>query len=333
MEEFQSSENLLNRIKQPFIVGIAGDSGSGKTVFSGGIKSILGKDLVKTIEMDGYHRENRKQREISGILPLDPTANYLDKLKDDLEKVKRGEKIEMPVYNHKTGNFDSPVSFTPPPIVILEGLHALYPEFIQYLDLSIYVDPSRDVKWQWKFKRDREIRGHNSSRLQEEMLEREAAYKRWIDFQKINADIVIKVSSSTLKKYARYQPTVTLPADCYKVELMMRPPDNPLPKLHTDFNIGDVFNIKKPPFLIAAVPSLYWGRKIINIHLDGIFSHETLRALEKNIMEYTSLPLSEVLPEYVLTNEISASRFAELLIAWRFLSELSVKVLKNRNTV
>jgi len=86
MQEFQSSENLLNRIKQPFIVGIAGDSGSGKTVFSGGIKSILGKDLVKTIEMDGYHRENRKQREISGILPLDPTANYLDKLKDDLEK-------------------------------------------------------------------------------------------------------------------------------------------------------------------------------------------------------------------------------------------------------
>ena len=82
-------QRLLNQ-KTPIIIGIAGDSGSGKTTYSNGIRRMLGTDLVKTITMDGYHKENRQRRLISGKLPLDPQANRLDLFKQHLKLLKRG---------------------------------------------------------------------------------------------------------------------------------------------------------------------------------------------------------------------------------------------------
>lgn len=82
---------LLQELKEPIIIGIAGDSGSGKSTYSNGIKRMLGTDIVQTIHMDGYHKENREQRKISGKLPLDPLCNRFDLLKEHLALLKRGE--------------------------------------------------------------------------------------------------------------------------------------------------------------------------------------------------------------------------------------------------
>lgn len=308
---------------QPFFVGVAGDSGSGKTVFAAGIRTLLGEKLVKMMEMDGYHKETRTKRAVSGKLPLDPAANHLDRLVSDLSLLKKGQPIELPVYNHQTGEFDKPVAFSPSPVIVLEGLHALYPEILPFLDLTIYVDPCREIKWQWKFKRDKEIRGHEGVRLEQEMLVREAAYKRWIDFQKTDADIVIKIFPSILKQFARYQLVDELPEYTYKVEMMVRPPESLLPNLLMPLNIGDAFNISSPPFLLSSVPSLYWGRKVVNFHLDGIFSHDTLSSLEKQISDQTGISTYNDGEEYLLRN--NSTRFAQLLIVWRLLSELKNK--------
>lgn len=47
----------LKQLRQPIIVGVAGDSGSGKTNYSDGIRRLIGIDLVDTIAMDGYHKK------------------------------------------------------------------------------------------------------------------------------------------------------------------------------------------------------------------------------------------------------------------------------------
>ena len=39
-----------------FTIGVAGDSGSGKTTFTSAIREIFGLDLVSTITLDDYHR-------------------------------------------------------------------------------------------------------------------------------------------------------------------------------------------------------------------------------------------------------------------------------------
>ena len=131
-----SLRERLQQLRSPIIIGVAGDSGSGKTTYSNGIRRLLGTDLVETICTDGYHKEDREQRKKSGRLPLDPEANYLDLLATHLRTLKQNKDIEVPIYNHATGKLDPPVPFSPTPIVVVEGLHALYPEFLKWLDFT-----------------------------------------------------------------------------------------------------------------------------------------------------------------------------------------------------
>ncbi len=62
---------LLQQQRIPMLIGVAGDSGGGKTTYTDGIRKLLGPDLVSTIAMDGYHKEDREQRRRSGRLPLE----------------------------------------------------------------------------------------------------------------------------------------------------------------------------------------------------------------------------------------------------------------------
>ena len=58
-------KSLMDRIRESgrvFVFGIAGDSGSGKTTISRGIKRILGEEMVASFSMDDYHSLDRRQR-------------------------------------------------------------------------------------------------------------------------------------------------------------------------------------------------------------------------------------------------------------------------------
>lgn len=312
----------LETLKSPMIIAVSGDSGSGKTTYSNGIRRLIGSDLVTTICTDGYHKENREQREKSGRLPLDPDANHLDLLAQHLAQLKQGQSIDVPIYNHATGDFDPPEPFTPTPVIIVEGLHTLYPEFLPWIDFGIYVDPDHAVKWEWKWERDIKRRGHKAEALEQEMLQREAAFKRWLDFQKTNATAVIKIGYSQLQQMARHQFTGILPEKCYKVELIIEPAPIPLPVLPLPFDLAAILGSSQSPFLLAAIPGKYWGRNVINIHIDGILAQKTIAELEQHIVDYTGIPLSEALPEEQF-ELVSATRFTQLLITWRFLEQLN----------
>jgi phosphoribulokinase len=312
----------LSQLRYPVIIGVAGDSGSGKTTYSDGIRRLIGTDIVDTIAMDGYHKEDREQRKTSGRLPLDPDANHLDLLREHLTQLKQGKTVDVPIYNHATGFFDPPVPFAPKPIIIVEGLHALYPELLPLLDFSIYVDPDHDVKWQWKFERDVKRRGHRAETLVEEMLKREAAYKRWLDFQKTSADVVIKIFNSRLKEFSRHEFTGQLPEGYYKVELIVLPAPAPLPTLPLPFDLAAMMNANQSPFLLTAVPCTYWGRNVMIIHIDGVLSQQTIAELERHIVDFTGIPIERAIVKRE-REQVSATEFAQLLVAWRFLEQVS----------
>jgi phosphoribulokinase len=317
--------NLLKELKQPIIIGVAGDSGSGKTTYTSGIEKLIGKDLVSTIAMDGYHKEDRDERSLSGILPLDPNANHLDLLAHHLNQLKEGKTAYIPIYNHDTGKFNAPIALKPTPIIIIEGLHALYPEFLPYLDFSIYVDPEDSLKWEWKYERDVNQRGHSPEALEQEMLKRAAAYKRWLEFQETNANVVIKLYHSQLLNLTHPQYTGTLPIGCLKVELIIEPSASPLPSLPLPFNLGAILTNNHRPFLLSVVPGIFWGRKVMRIQIEGVFSEETTANLEEQIINFTGISLDEAISRleqtYVCSNELS-----QLLVIWRFLEQVNFKI-------
>lgn len=330
-DSVQTLHSLLEKLQDPIIIGITGDSGSGKTTYSNGIRRLLGRDIVKTIDMDGYHTENRDDRKKTGHLPLDPAINNLDLLYQHLKLLKQWKAVNIPLYNHITGNFDNPMRFTPSPIIIVEGLHALYPQFLPLYDFTIYVDPNRSVKWKWKYERDLGKRGHLEKDLVSEMHKREAAYKRYIDFQKTNANVVVKIKESRMNDYARYEILKPVSEDSYKVEIMIEQSVCPFPLILLNFNLATLFCTDQDPFLLAAVPSLYWGRKVMAIHVDGVLPKETVDALEKHIIEFTGIPIEKVLKNtsHLAPHEqLYATQFAQLLITWRFLEQINYQLLR-----
>ena len=164
-----------------FTIGVAGDSGSGKTTFTQGIRNIFGSDLVSTITLDDYHSLDREGRKAAGVTALNPKANRLDQLERDLIQMKRGVPIEKPVYNHATGKFDPPVIFRPQKILILEGLHTFStPTLRKYLDFTLFVNPEREVKYDWKIRRDVAMRGYAREDVLAEIREREPDYVQYI---------------------------------------------------------------------------------------------------------------------------------------------------------
>ncbi|MBD2426941.1 phosphoribulokinase [Phormidium sp. FACHB-1136] len=311
----------LKQLRFPIIVGVAGDSGSGKTTFSNGIRRLIGSDLVSTICTDGYHKENREQRQQSGRLPLDPEANHLDVLAQHLERLTQGKSIEVPIYNHGTGQFDPPETLSPTPIIVVEGLHVLYPQFLPFLDFSLYVDPDRQVKWDWKWERDVKKRGHKAEALEQEMLQREAAFVRWIDAQKIDANVVVQVGHSQLEDLLPTRFADTQAAKGYRVSLILEPTLMPLPSLSIPLDLAAMLELNKPAFLLAAVPFRYWGRTAIAVHIDGNLAPQTISELEQYIVGCTGIPLQEAVPQENY-EKVSATSFAQLLIAWRFLAQV-----------
>lgn len=233
--------SLKDRIRESgrvFVFGIAGDSGSGKTTISRGIRRILGEDMVATFSMDDYHSLDRRQRKERNITPLHPDANQFDLLAEHLEALRRNERIDKPVYDHRTGEISGTVPFGPAPVIIVEGLHPLYTERLRsQIDFKIFVDPSRSVKRLWKIRRDVGERGYETGQVMAEILQREPDYKLYVDIQKIYAQIVIKIQDS------RFHPSLldsqsTL--DWYSVRLIMEIMEHPVSEVSMNIDLSKI---------------------------------------------------------------------------------------------
>lgn len=171
-------------------------------------------------------------------------------------------------------------------------------------------------------------RGHQAEKLVEEMLKREAAYKRWIDFQKTNANVVIKIFESYMQDMARYELLHRLPPFTYKVEMIMDAPTIKLTYMPITIDLSSALDIKEQPFMFAAVPSSYWGKKMVVIHIDGSISEKTLNDLESHIVGITGIPVDSGLkaqfrPTMEQHEKVTATQFAQLIITWRFLEQLN----------
>src|SRR5437868_11727322 len=107
---------------RPVMLGIVGDSGSGKTTITRGLVRVLGEDQVTHFCTADYHRYDRRQRAERNITPLHPDSNYLDVLTHHLGQLRSNEAILKPVYRHTDGTFGPSVYLEPKRLVVAEGL-------------------------------------------------------------------------------------------------------------------------------------------------------------------------------------------------------------------
>jgi phosphoribulokinase len=307
----------LRKSGKVFVVALAGDSGSGKTTISTGMKRMLGEDLVSSFSMDDYHSLDREERKARRITPLDPEANRLQLLAKHLAALRKGETIQKPVYDHSAGSITGPVPFKSNPVLIIEGLHPFYTEELRKLtDFKIFVDPSRKVKRRWKIARDCKDRSYQPEDVMKEILEREPDYKMYVDVQKIHAEVVIKIEDSRLL----HPPFQEQTWERYSVRLIQEMMDTPLPEVGLTIDLRTILKLSEHEFTIGFHRDDYYGKKVGVMTIDG--------ELHKGMIEELEEQLCSLIGHYAPVCDrngseyISAIGMAQLILCWRLLEKL-----------
>ena len=181
------------------LIGVAGDSGCGKSTFLRRLTDLFGEEFMTVICLDDYHSLDRKGRKAAGVTALNPEANNFDLMYEQIKSLKEGKAIDKPIYNHETGELDPPEKVQPNKVIVIEGLHPLYDERVRDLvDFGVYLDISDEVKIQWKIQRDMAERGHTYEDILASIKAREPDFKAYIEVQRGYADVVIQVLPTQL---------------------------------------------------------------------------------------------------------------------------------------
>jgi phosphoribulokinase len=182
-------------------IGVAGDSGCGKSTFLRRLTDLFGEEFMTVICLDDYHSLDRKGRKEAGVTALNPQANNFDLMYEQIKALKNGQVINKPIYNHETGELDPPERVEPNKVVVIEGLHPLYDERVRSLiDFGVYLDISDEVKISWKIQRDMAERGHTYEDVLASIKAREPDFKAYIEPQRQYADVVIQILPTQLIK-------------------------------------------------------------------------------------------------------------------------------------
>ncbi|MEG3435788.1 phosphoribulokinase [Pannus brasiliensis CCIBt3594] len=181
------------------LIGVAGDSGCGKSTFLRRLTDLFGAEFMTVICLDDYHCLDRVQRKVQGVTALNPKANNFDLMYEQIKALKEGQAINKPIYNHETGMIDPPEIIEPNKVIVIEGLHPLYDERVRsLLDFSVYLDISDEVKINWKIQRDMAERGHTYEDVLAAINSRKPDFSAYIDPQREFADVVIQVLPTQL---------------------------------------------------------------------------------------------------------------------------------------
>ena len=178
------------------IIGICGGTGSGKTTVANRILESVSKDEVIFLQQDSYYR-NLDQ------LPLDfrrianfdhPEAIDNDLLVEHVRALRRGEAVELPVYDFRTHSRLAETLHTGPrPIIIIEGILIFAEQrLLDEMDIKVYVDTPDDIRFIRRLRRDIAERGRSLESVIEQYVETvRPMHMQFVEPSKRYADVII----------------------------------------------------------------------------------------------------------------------------------------------
>ncbi len=181
---------------QPYLIGICGGSGSGKTSFIRRLRQSFSEEQVCILSQDDYYLPRDEQyRDENGERNFDlPKSFDKKKFRHDIERLLNGETVMLQEYV-----FNNPdakpkmLEFKSAPIIIIEGLFVFhYKKIARKLDLKVFLNAKENLKVIRRILRDQVERGYPLDdvlyKYQHHVL---PSYERFIQPYKEEADIVV----------------------------------------------------------------------------------------------------------------------------------------------
>ncbi len=183
-------------MKNIFVIGIAGGTGSGKTTVVSQIINELPQDEVCIISQDSYYNQtdNLSYEERTKINFDHPRAIDFDLLVKQLSDLKSGKIIEQPIYSFVAHNRTKDTIKTHPrKVIIVEGILIFNSKELRNLcDIKVFVHADADERLIRRVRRDIKERGRDI----DEVLNRyqstlKPMHQQFIEPTKNYADIII----------------------------------------------------------------------------------------------------------------------------------------------
>ncbi len=178
----------------PFVIGIAGGSGSGKTTVAEALVDAI--DGVAFIQHDSYYR-HFPELDFAARSKVNydhPDSLETELLVEHLEQLREGRAIHKPVYDFTRHLRSSEVVVVEPaPVVIVEGILVLADAALRrMLDLKIFVDTDADLRLARRIERDIRERARTvESVLDQYLATVRPMHLEFVEPSKRHADIII----------------------------------------------------------------------------------------------------------------------------------------------
>ncbi len=182
--------------ERPLLIGIAGGTGSGKTLVSNRIYEELGSKQVAIIEQDSYYRDHSD-------IPIDdrnnrnfdhPNAFDFELMRHQVEILMEGKAVKVPIYDYKTHTRKKQRRIIKDHVVIiLEGILTLFdPGIRAMMDIKVYIDTPSDTRFIRRLNRDTNERGRDIESVVKQYQESvRPMHEQFVEPTKAYADILI----------------------------------------------------------------------------------------------------------------------------------------------
>lgn len=181
---------------KPFVIGVAGGSGSGKSTVTREVLASIGPEMATVVMQDDYYcdqthlsPEDRRKTNYDH-----PDAFDWPLMVQHVQALRRGEAIEMPTYDFSADNRASTtITVKPAPVIVIEGLFALFDaDLRKMMSLKVFVDTAADVRFIRRLQRDMAERGRSAESVISQYLETvRPMHKQFIEPTKRHAHVIL----------------------------------------------------------------------------------------------------------------------------------------------
>ena len=181
---------------KPFIIGIAGGSGSGKSTVARNVAQALHTESVAFIDMDAYylnytHLSLDERRKINWD---HPEAFDWELLVDQLTRLAAGASIEKPVYDFVSHTrSDKTVVIPAAHVVVIDGILLFSdPRVRDLCDVKVFVDADADIRLVRRIRRDTRKRGRPLDEVLDQYLTTvQPMHLQFVEPSKRYADVIV----------------------------------------------------------------------------------------------------------------------------------------------